>query len=90
MTPSQNPGAMPEPASPHTRRSNADQAARLNFGDDSCFDEARRGFVATIPDARITTPDGRVIWDMSAFAFLENIESNRPTRCTRACGARRG
>ncbi len=66
---------MPGAASPHTCRSNAAQAVRLDFSDDRCFDEAQRGFVASIPDARITTPDGRVVWDLSAFAFLENIEA---------------
>ena len=31
------------------------------FSDDSCFDDAQRGFIGSIPDARITTPDGRVV-----------------------------
>jgi alkyl sulfatase BDS1-like metallo-beta-lactamase superfamily hydrolase len=75
MTTAQDPGPVLKPASLHTCESNATQAARLDFSDESCFDEAQRGFVGSIPDARITTPDGRVVWDMSAFAFLENIES---------------
>jgi alkyl sulfatase BDS1-like metallo-beta-lactamase superfamily hydrolase len=68
-------GSVLKPASPYTCAVNAAQAARLDFSDDSCFDEAQRGFVATIPDARITAADGRVVWDLSAFAFLENIEA---------------
>ena len=75
MSTPQDPGSVLKPATPTTCRANAAQAARLDFSDDSCFDEAQRGFVGTIPDARIATPDGRVVWDLSAFAFLENIES---------------
>ena len=75
MNAPQDAGAVLKPASLHTCQVNAAQAARLDFSDDSCFDEAQRGFVASIPDARITTPDGRVVWDLSAFAFLEQIES---------------
>lgn len=66
---------MLKPASPHTCQANAAAAARLDFGDQSCFDDAQRGFVGSIPDARITTPDGRVVWDLSAFAFLETLQS---------------
>ncbi|MGL6111940.1 MAG: MBL fold metallo-hydrolase, partial [Rubrivivax sp.] len=75
MTPPQDPGSALKPASLHTCTVHATQAARLDFSDESCFDEAQRGFVGSIPDARISTPDGRVVWDLSAFAFLENIES---------------
>ena len=75
MNAPQDAGAVLKPASLHTCQANAAQAARLDFSDDRCFDEAQRGFVGSIPDARITTPDGRVVWDLSAFAFLEHIES---------------
>ena len=75
MAISQDPGSVLKPASLHTCQTNTAMAARLDFSDESCFDEAQRGFVGSIPDARITTPDGRVVWDLSAFAFLENIES---------------
>jgi alkyl sulfatase BDS1-like metallo-beta-lactamase superfamily hydrolase len=54
-------GPVLKPASRHTCQVNAAQAARLDFSDDSCFDEAQRGFIGSIPDARITTPDGRVV-----------------------------
>ena len=75
MNAPQDPGSVLKPATAHTCRANAEQAARLDFSDESCFDEAQRGFIGTIPDARITAPDGRVLWDLSAFAFLEHIES---------------
>jgi alkyl sulfatase BDS1-like metallo-beta-lactamase superfamily hydrolase len=75
MNAPQDPGSVLKPASLHTCRVNAAQAARLDFSDESCFEEAQRGFVGSIPDARITAADGRVVWDLSAFAFLESIES---------------
>ena len=75
MNSTQEAGSVLKPATMHTCQNNAAMAARLDFSDDSCFDEAQRGFVASIPDARITTPDGRVLWDLSAFAFLESMES---------------
>ncbi len=68
-------GSPLKPASLHTCQANAALAATLDFGDDGAFDDAQRGFVGTIPDARIATPDGRVVWDLSAFAFLETIEA---------------
>ena len=75
MTTPQDPGSVLKPATLHTCRTNAAAAARLDFADDSCFGDAQRGFVGSIADARITAPDGRVLWDLSAFAFLEQIES---------------
>ena len=75
MNAPQDSGPPLKPATRHTCQANAAAAARLDFADESCFDEAQRGFVGSIPDARIATPDGRVVWDLSAFAFLENIES---------------
>ena len=75
MNAPQDSGPPLKPATRHTCQANAAAAARLDFTDESCFDEAQRGFVGSIPDARIATPDGRVVWDLSAFAFLENIES---------------
>jgi alkyl sulfatase BDS1-like metallo-beta-lactamase superfamily hydrolase len=73
MTTPDDAGAPLKAASVHTCRANAALAATLDFGDQSAFDDAQRGFVGTIPDARIATPDGRVVWDLSAFAFLEDI-----------------
>jgi alkyl sulfatase BDS1-like metallo-beta-lactamase superfamily hydrolase len=75
MTTPDDAGAPLKAASVHTCRANAALAATLDFGDQSAFDDAQRGFVGTIPDARIATPDGRVVWDLSAFAFLEDIEA---------------
>jgi alkyl sulfatase BDS1-like metallo-beta-lactamase superfamily hydrolase len=48
----------------------AEMKAALPFGDVADFEDAARGFLGTIPDARIVADDGRVLWDMAAFEFL--------------------
>jgi alkyl sulfatase BDS1-like metallo-beta-lactamase superfamily hydrolase len=59
----------PKDATEATRLANAALAASLpaDRGDD--FADARRGFIGTIPGARIADAAGRVFWDMDAFAF---------------------
>ena len=58
----------------------AQDAARegLPFADTTDFDDARRGLVAPLPSAPITTADGRVVWDPAAYAFLD-AETAPPT-----------
>ena len=34
------------------------------------FEDARRGFIAALEPGRIEAPDGRVVWDTDAYAFL--------------------
>ncbi|MEU6951127.1 alkyl sulfatase dimerization domain-containing protein [Streptomyces sp. NPDC045714] len=43
----------------------------LDYADRSDFDDAERGFVASLSPAVIRTDDGRVIWDGEAYAFLD-------------------
>lgn len=74
MTAAEDRGAAPRPASPHTCRANEALASRLDLSDDSCFEEARRGFIDTLPNARIETADGRAVWDLSSYAFLEALD----------------
>ncbi len=42
-----------------------------NWSDTRDLDFADRGFIATRKDPKITTADGRVVWDLSAFDFLK-------------------
>ncbi len=44
---------------------------RLAFADDADFEDARRGFVGTIDPLRVEAEDGRVVWDMDTYGFLE-------------------
>lgn len=34
------------------------------------FTDARRGFIASLPDAAITRPDGSPVWNLAAYGFL--------------------
>ncbi|HEX4182655.1 MAG TPA: alkyl sulfatase dimerization domain-containing protein [Caulobacteraceae bacterium] len=56
-------------ASEATRRANAALAATLPPDTGEDFADARRGFIGTIPDARIADASGRVFWSMADFAF---------------------
>lgn len=58
------------PAHPATLRANAELAAGLDFGDRRDFDDAVRGFVATLPDAHIEADAGGVSWSMQPYGFL--------------------
>jgi len=42
----------------------------LPFSDTRDFDEAARGFLGTIPDAKITAAGGRTVWSLEPYAFL--------------------
>src|ERR1700682_6700580 len=42
----------------------------LPFADTSDFDDASRGFLGTLDDARITSPQGRVVWSLEPYGFL--------------------
>lgn len=59
-----------KPAHPATLASHARVRAELDFSDRQDFDDARRGFVATLPDAHIASDAGGVAWSMTPYAFL--------------------
>jgi alkyl sulfatase BDS1-like metallo-beta-lactamase superfamily hydrolase len=59
----------PKDATEATRRAHAALAAGLPHDTGEDFADARRGFIGTIPDARIADATGRVFWSMADFAF---------------------
>src|ERR1700738_5242125 len=51
----------------------AQHAAMLNalpFSDTRDFDEASRGFLGTLEQARIESAQGRVVWSLEPYGFL--------------------
>jgi len=42
----------------------------LPFSNRQDFEDARRGFVATTPNAEVKTADGRVVWNLAGYKFL--------------------
>ena len=63
--------ASPSRASDTTRQRIAAAAERLPLHDRQDFADAERGFVARGGKRQITAADGRVVWDLDAYAFLD-------------------
>jgi len=61
----------PSPATEATRRRIESAAERLPLHDTQDFDDASRGFVARTDQRQIRASDGRVVWDLDAYAFLD-------------------
>jgi alkyl sulfatase BDS1-like metallo-beta-lactamase superfamily hydrolase len=57
---------------PSTLRANRAIASALPFADEQDFEDARRGFVGTLPDARVASESGATIWDMAPYRFLDD------------------
>src|ERR1700744_1389311 len=53
------------------------QAVRntLPFADTADFDDAARGFLGTIENARITSESGRTVWSLEPYGFLSEAEA---------------
>src|SRR5712691_1017769 len=47
----------------------------LPFADTRDFDDAARGFLGTIEHARIVSPQGRVVWSLELYRFLDDTEA---------------
>lgn len=60
----------PGPASEHTCAHNRSVEAALPLSDSQDFADAKRGFVATLPDVTLAAADGRVVWSLADYAFL--------------------
>ena len=56
---------------PATRQANQQVRLSLPFSDRQDFDDARRGFVATLSPLIVKGTGGRVAWDMESYAFLD-------------------
>lgn len=59
-------------ATEHTRAAHAALAASLDFDDVQSFEDARRGFIATLPEMRIIrAQDGKTTFDLTTLDFLD-------------------
>jgi len=52
-----------------TRRRNDELRRELPFHDTQDFEDARRGFIATLSPGVIRATDGRPVWDLESFGF---------------------
>ena len=57
-------------ATPQTCAHNHAFLDALPFGDTQDVEDARRGFIATLPEVDFRTPEGRVIFSLRDYAFL--------------------
>ncbi|MCG9915049.1 MAG: MBL fold metallo-hydrolase [Phenylobacterium sp.] len=65
----------PKDATDATLQAQAALKARLPVEDGQDWVDARRGYLGSIPDARIENATGGVVWNMGAFAFEEPEEA---------------
>jgi alkyl sulfatase BDS1-like metallo-beta-lactamase superfamily hydrolase len=61
----------PRAAEPATVQANQRVLSELPFADRRAFDDARRGFIASLPDGEVRSADGRVVYSMKPYAFIE-------------------
>jgi alkyl sulfatase BDS1-like metallo-beta-lactamase superfamily hydrolase len=62
---------VPNDATDATRRSIAAAGASLPFDDTSDFEDTERGFVGRSDQRQVRAADGRVVWDLDAYGFLD-------------------
>ena len=60
----------PKDATPTTCAHNRSFLDALPFGDRADFEDATRGFIATLPKVEFRNADGRVIYSLEDYAFL--------------------
>ena len=63
--------ANPKEASTYTTKVNNDLTKYLPFSDQTDYDNARKGFIATIDEGLIKLPDGRTSYSMKQFDFIK-------------------
>ncbi|MFW0793247.1 alkyl sulfatase dimerization domain-containing protein [Gordonia sp. CPCC 205515] len=60
-----------KPASSYTVAANQAVLEHLPFEDRRAYDDAHRGFIATLDSMVITDDTGRVVWDLDRYGFLD-------------------
>lgn len=63
--------AQPKPATEHTSQAQERVQQALNFNDRQSFEDAKRGFIASLNPLTIQRPDGHVTYDLEQFGFLD-------------------
>lgn len=71
-------GTAPKDALPAVAARNAKVLDQLPFADTQDFEDAKRGFIETLPNAELRTAGGRVAWTMAPYDFI-NGQKAPPT-----------
>lgn len=61
-------------ATDFTKKFNNNVLSELDFSDKQDFEDAHRGFIATLPDVEIKDASGRIVWTLKDYAFLNKEE----------------
>lgn len=64
--------AQPQPATEATKQLNAALLTQLDFADKQDFEDAHRGFIATVPDLSLKNSEGLVVYALQGYAFLNS------------------
>ncbi|MFB9128659.1 alkyl/aryl-sulfatase [Paraburkholderia dipogonis] len=62
-------------ATPATQQTNADLLKTLPMSDRQDYADAQRGFIATLPDINVKTPDGKTVWTLNGYQFLQGQDA---------------
>jgi len=65
-----------KPAEPAVKALNNAVLSQLPFNKQDDFQDAARGFIATLTDALVTGSDGHVVWSQKDYAFLEKAATD--------------
>ena len=71
----ETPKESPKDASASVIAQHAATLKALPFSDTRDFDDAARGFLGTVENAKITSPQGRVVWSLEPYGFLSAEEA---------------
>ncbi|HXJ79879.1 MAG TPA: alkyl sulfatase dimerization domain-containing protein [Candidatus Methylomirabilis sp.] len=63
-------GEDPKDATPITLAQHRAMLGALPFADQQDFEDARQGFMGTLPEVEIRNDQGRVVWSLRDYAFL--------------------
>ncbi len=74
----ETPKESPKDASASVIAQHAATLKALPFSDTRDFDDAARGFLGTVENAKITSPQGRMVWSLEPYGFL-SAEQAPPT-----------
>jgi len=69
----------PKAATNATKAALSAMAKSLPAASDQDFADAKRGFIATIPNATVTNDAGHPVWDMAKFSFIQEGASSPDT-----------
>jgi alkyl sulfatase BDS1-like metallo-beta-lactamase superfamily hydrolase len=72
---SETPREWPKDASASVVARQAEVRKALPFADTADFDDASRGFLGTIENAKIVSASGRVVWSLEPYGFLSDADA---------------